>query len=423
MNPLSHLTAVSPTLVADALLSSASWIPYTDPKAAYFEGMAQKINTAVLVSLVRRNGSATLPEIADKVAGLGAATEEWLDMEYDISTQPEPEIREIATDLQKLRASGSDSGGFAGIKNEIARSYTCLMDGQMRDALSPPFDFCFSDLTREGSVPAMVSIMEDLEYATTSGPVIRALYTCALIYKRRAITTRPQFWCLNEIGNIGAWPLAETLATISAGFGIRTAYVVQSTRQLENLKRGAGEVIPNSCGTAIYMGTRSTQQAALINRQLGRVTLSYDDIATQSRARAAKSKAMHDMIFNDADPIASMMNAAHQEQLLDHQQKIARELRTVDEVINEKNDRAYVFMPGVLEKPFYPRIPNYWQRRDLAGKYLGDPFHAKPGTVEIATWLGQRHRKVITEPVPPKYADWPQYRENGLWSYVKGFRP
>lgn len=423
INPLSHLLASSPTLVADALLSSASWIPYTDPKAAYFEGMAQKINAAVCIALVRKNGSVTLPEMADKMAGLGAATVEWLGMEYEISIQPEPEIRKIATDLRKLRDGNSDAGGFAGIKNEIARSYTCLMDGQMREALSPPFDFCFSDLTRVDSPPAMVSIMEDLEYAEVSGPVIRALYTCALIFKQRAPTARPQFWCLNEIGNIGAWPLAETLATISAGYGIRTAYVVQSTRQLENLKKGASEVIPNSCGTAIYMGTRSTQQAALISRQLGRITLSYDDVATQERARAAKSKAMLDMVLHDGDPITAAMTAAHQDQLINHQQKIARELRSIDEVINEKNDRAYVFMPGVLEHPFYARIPNYWQRRDLAGKYLGDPFHSKAGTVEISTLFGQRHRKIITTPVPSQYADWPQYRDSGQWSYVKGYQP
>jgi len=132
---------------------------------------------------------------------------------------------------------------------------------------------------------------------------------------------------------------------------------------------------------------------------------------------------MHDMIFNEADPIAAMTTAAHQERLLDHQQKIARDVRTVDEVINEKNDRAYVFMPGVLERPFLSTVPKYWQRRDLAGRYLGDPFHAKPGTVEIATLWGQRHRKIVTTNAPAHLIDWPQYRETGLWSYVRGYRP
>ncbi|MEO1325020.1 MAG: hypothetical protein AAFV59_18685, partial [Pseudomonadota bacterium] len=138
INPTSHLRADSPSLVADALLSSASWIPMTNPKAAYFEGSAQRILTAATVTLARSNGVVTLPELADKMAGLGSASDEWLSFEYDISTQPEPEIREVAQELREFRASSGDGAGFKGIKGEISRSFTCLMDPQVRDALSPP---------------------------------------------------------------------------------------------------------------------------------------------------------------------------------------------------------------------------------------------------------------------------------------------
>lgn len=105
--------------------------------------------------------------------------------------------------------------------------------------------------------------------------------------------------------------MAEARATISAGFGIRTAYVVQSISQLDNLKKGASQVIPQSCGIHIYLGTRSVEQASLISRQMGKTTLSYDDLAAQERARAARSKAMLEMV-NGGDPLAAMMNAAHQ---------------------------------------------------------------------------------------------------------------
>lgn len=84
-----------------------------------------------------------------------------------------------------------------------------MLDPQLRDALSPPFDFSFDMLTKEGSPPCLVSIMEDLEYAETSGPIVRTLFSTALLHKRRAISARPQFWVLQEIGNIGAWPLAD----------------------------------------------------------------------------------------------------------------------------------------------------------------------------------------------------------------------
>lgn len=425
MNPRSHLRANSPTLVADALLSSASWIPFTDPRAAFFEGMAQKIDAAANVTLARTKGVVTLPDLADKMAGLGAANEEWLAFEFDIAQQPEPEIRQVAQDLRNLRASKSDSGGFEGIKNEIQKSYAGLMDSQVRAALSPPYDFDFEWLTNDDFPPTMVNIMEDIEFAETSGPIIRALFTSALIYKRRAIAARPQFWCLDEISACGAWPLAVKLATISAGYNIRTAYICQSTKQLDGLAPNAGEIVANSCGTAIYMGTRSPGQASLIAKQLGRVTLEYNDAARQETARAAKSKALADMVLNGADPITSMMAAAHQDRLAHHKNKMARDLRSVDEVINEKNDRAFVFLPGVLEKPFYANVPRYWrQRRDLAGLYLCDHFHPKhPGKVQIATRWGPRTRAVISEDAPRAVRDWPQYRNTGQWSYVKGFKP
>ena len=252
--------------------------------------------------------------------------------------------------------------------------------------------------------------MEDIEFAGPSGSIIRSIFTSALIYKRRAISARPQFWCLDEIAACGAWPLAPKLATICAGYNIRTAYVTQSTKQLDALAKDGGEIIANSCGTAIYMGTRSNQQASLISGQLGKITLDFDDTARQEAARAARTRAVADMVLNGADPVTAMMSAAHQDRMAHHKTKMARPLRSVDEVINESNDRAYVFLPGVLERPFFARVPRYWHRRDLTGAYLGDPFHAKPGTVEIATWLGQRQRKVITEKAPRRLRDWPQYR-------------
>lgn len=354
---------------------------------------------------------------------LGDVTEEWLSLEYDIGTQPEADIRSVAAKLKELRASNSDSGGWEGIKGEIQRNFAFALDDQVRDSISPPFDFDFEWLTDNDHPPAMVSIMEDLDFVEISKPVLRSLLTCALITKKRDLSARPQFWCLQEIAALAPFPLAETLATTAAGYNIRAAYVVQSTDQLDYLKKGASSIILNSCGTAIYGGARSAPQATLISRQLGRTTLNYDDFAGQERARAAQSKALADALIGGGDPVAALMQASHHERLSHHQSKMARDLRSVDEVMGEPNDRAFVFMPGVLSKPFYARIPKYWQRRDLAGRYLGDPFHAKPGTVEIATWRGQQHRKVITEPCPAHLRDWPQYRDSGMWSYVKGFKP
>jgi len=423
MNPLSHLRPELLTLAADALQTAQSWIPNTDPRAAYFEGMAQRLFAAAAVTYARVYGEVTLPGLADKLAGLGAATDEWLSFEYEISRQPESQIYEVATLLQELRKGNADSGGFAGIKNEISRSFNCMMDAQLRAAVSPPFDFDAEWLTRSDMPPCLISIMEHLDYAEVSAPIIRALLTNILITKRRAaLTARPQFWLLNEIAHF-KWPLAQELGTISAGYGIRTAYVVQSSRQLDTLKPGASDVIPNSSGVQIYVGTRSVQQASLIARQLGTMSLDYYDPVQAEHARHAKSRAMADLVLGRGDVVSSWLDASHYDRLAREPKKLSRDLRTADEILNTPMGLAYVFMPGILERPALLHIPNYWQRRDLAGLYLGDPMHAKPGTVEIATRWGQRHRRVITEPVPNAYAEWPQYRDHGLWSYVKGYRP
>lgn len=424
VNPVPYIKGNSPTLIPDTKLFTQSWIPFSgSSNAEYFEGSAQRITEAVTVTLAQLKGSVTLPVLADKMAGLGAATEEWLSFEYEMTQSQLPSVREVAEDLKTWRKQGNDGSGFKGIKNEIAKAFSCMSDPQLREALSPPFDFCFSELTQEGGPPFMVNIMEDQEFATTSGPVIKALYTCALIYKRRALGSRPQLWCLDELGNIGAWPLAVGLFTYGAGYGIRPVAIVQSTAQLENLAPRASEIIPNSCGTQIFMGVRSVREAALVSKMIGTQTLEYDDFVLQERARAAHKQAVASVFLEGADPYEAMLGAVHHERLAQHRTKQARDVRTLDEVMNEKQGRAFVFMPGVLEKPLLVQLRRYWHRRDLAGRYLGDPFHSPPGRVEIATWRGQVHRSVITETVPDQYADWPQYRSSGQWSYVQGFRP
>lgn len=424
INPVSYLNAASPSLIPDAKFFAASWIPLTGaPNAEYFEGNAQRITEAVTVTMARLKGSVSLPELADTIGGLGAATERWLAFEFEMTQSPDQAIRDVAGDLATWRKSDGGTGGFHGIKNEIAKAFSCMTDPQLRASLSPPFDFCFSEMTAPGAPPYVTNIMEAQEFMRTSGPVLKSLYTAAMIYKRRALDAREQLWCLDEIGNIGAWPLAIELFAYGPGFGIRPVAVVQSTAQLDNLAPRASEILTNSCGTQIYMGTRALQQASLVSQLIGTATLEYDDFVEQERARQARREAVSSIFLEGADPFSTMMGVAHQQRIATHRAKQARLVRTPDEVINEPQGRAFVFMPGVLEKPFHAVVPRYWHRRDLAGRYLGDPFHSPPGRVEIATFRGQAMRRIITEAAPAKYADWPQYRRSGQWSYVEGFRP
>ncbi|MDQ0314616.1 type IV secretory system conjugative DNA transfer family protein [Amorphus orientalis] len=425
INPTSYLRADSPTLFPDGKLFAANWLPLSgSPNGRFFEANAQRWVEAATVTLARVDGVVTLPRLADLMGQIGQLTDDWLAFEERMAGMPEPSILQVVAELQAMRESSNpNAGGAAGIKGEIAKAFAALSDPQLREAVSAPFDFCFSELSAPGAPSYLVNIMEAQEFAQTSAPVIKALYTGAMIYKRRAQRSRRQLWLLDEVGNIGAWPLTVDLATFGAGYGIRPVFVVQSSAQLGNLAPHADQIIPNSCGTQIYKGVRDYGEAETISQMLGMQTIEHEDFQTNERARLENQQAFMAVLNGEADPVQTGFAMAQREASLRYQTKAPRALLTPDEIMNRPNGTALVFMPGVLERPTEVWVPNYWKRRDLAGRYLGDPYHSPPGKVELRTFFGQRFRSVITKPVPDRLADWPQYRACGEWSYVKGHRP
>lgn len=427
INPVSYIRGDSPTLFPDCKMFASNWLPMSGSKNGdYFEATGQRWIEATNVALARIDGSLTLPRLADAMTQFGSLSDEWLAIEEQMASMAEPSIQLVVSEIQQMRENGSsDSGGYTGVKGEIAKSFACLSDPQLRAAVSAPFDFCFSELSETNAAPHLVNIMEAQEFGHTSAPVIKSLYTCALIYKRRAVgTSRPQVWLLDECGNLKAWPLAVGLATYGAGYGIRPIYITQSMAQLNNLAPGALSIIPNSCGTQIYMGVRDFEnEGQRVSRMIGTKTIEHEDFLTNENARLANEQAMMQVLFEGADPFQAGMQMAQNEAKIAHKTKAPRAVLTPDEVMNLPYGKAIVFMPGVLERPAMTTLRNYWQRRDLAGRYLPDPFHPTPkGDVQVQTFFGRRYRDVIRESVPSKLAHLPQYQD-GAWSYVQGYRP
>lgn len=423
INPVSYLHDRSPTLGSDMKLFVQNWIPKTS-KEAFFREKAHGITEACGLSYVEQFGALDLPGFADVMALVGTDTEFWMAFERQMEESRFASVRSKAEDVRVVRESGNFSAdGFAGAKSEIINSFACLTDEDLRASVSPPFDFDPVELVEPNGPRFQVNLMEAMEFAPTSAPVVRAIYTSIMIYKRRHLGTRDQVWLLDEIGNIGSWPLAVELATYGPGFGMRPIYVVQSTAQLDNLAPGAGKSIPNSCGTHIYRGIRDDGEARRVSSMLGDMTLEVEDFALNERARIEQARATDAMLFDGADPFDTGRALALQDAMSAHKSKMRRALMTPDELRNMPSRMAIVFMPGVVPAPMKLAVPNYWTRRDLRGRYLGDPFHDAPGTVSIASWFGRpRKARIITEPVPDQLAHLPQYQD-GQWSTVEGFKP
>lgn len=425
LNPVSYMRGDSPTLIPDCKLFAQNMLPFSgSTNGQIFEATGQRWIEAIAVVLARINGAATLPIMADLSGQVGQLSDYWLGFEGHMASMADPFIQTVVEELKAARESNNpNTGGASGAKVEIAKAFSSLSDPQLREAVSPPYDFDFADMNKPDAPPHFVSVMEAQDYAQTSAPVIRSIYTCNVIYKRRAVgTSRRQLWVLDEIGSIGSWPMAVDLATYGAGDGIRPVFITQSYAQLSRLAPQAEKIIPNSCGTQIYKGIRDSYEARRISAMLGTQTIEVEDFHTNERARLENEQAVLQVLSGQIDPVQAGFEMAQRDSMLNHQTKAPRPVMTPDEITNMKNGQALVFMPGVLERPALVHVPNYWQCRQLTGRFMRDPYISPRGKVEVSTRLGQRFKPIITEPVPSALADWPQYR-SGYWSYVKGYRP
>ena len=129
-------------------------------------------------------------------------------------------------------------------------------------------------------------------------------------------------------------------------------------------------------------------------------------------------------VMNGAHPAEEGVKLAHFSQAAEHRTKQRRLLRSPDEILNTPGDKAYVFMDGVLLSIYGDR-KSYWEQRFLAGTFHPNSYHPPQnpkhiGHVQVKTLFGYRWRKIITAPVPARFAGYPQYA-SGTWSYVEGY--
>ena len=84
--------------------------------------------------------------------------------------------------------------------------------------------------------------------------------------------------------------------------------------------------------------------------------------------------------------------------------------------------RAIIFISGLNLRPIYAEKFAYYERIEMAGKFLPNPYHPPQHSVRVMTQYGWHTCRVRNLPVPPEVAHLPQYK-SGWWSFVDGYRP
>ncbi len=246
-------------------------------------------------------------------------------------------------------------------------------------------------------------------------PVLKSFFVNARTYKARAPAAPRQTWILDEIGNLGSFPLAVKLYTRDAGVGIRPWGFWQSTAQLSALGPGAEKIIPASSGLQNWFGIRDDDTAIALSRRMGYETLRYVDEQRLEAARHAKRKAVQS-IFTGQDPFKAALEAQHQARMGDLPALKQRALMTQDEVLGLPPGKQIIYADGLAHPILADRIP-YYELPFMAGRYHPNPYFPPEDRVRIMASRGPQWRPVITEPVPRAFAHYPQYQD-GTWSRI-----
>ena len=413
INPVDYIDINSPSLVSDVKAFAENRIPNTSPNSAYFEGRARQFCEAFALTLAELNGILTLPDLYEVVNYLPGGGDQWLNFAYAMSTSRFQVARAVEEEIATSRENSGN--GFQGIVGELMKSFASLSDPRLRESMSPPYDFSYSQLTSTSQL-YNVYHMPPAEFVAGWAPEIRSHYVAGMIYKSRAPHAPQQTWIIDEVAQLNRFPLAVKMFTYGAGIGCRPVLVFQSTKQMNALGDNAENIMKSSAACQIYFGVRDLETATTLSRMCGAQTLDYYDEHTQLRLEQSKQQAVHSLLMG-GDPIAAGFQLKQAQKAMETPQKQQRLLRTPDEILNMPEDAQITFIDG-LDKPILSKRKRYFEQRNMAGKYHPNPYHPPTDKVRVKTRFGHEWRRVIETAVPPEFADYPQY-QNRNYSYVE----
>ncbi|MCR9089225.1 MAG: type IV secretory system conjugative DNA transfer family protein [Rhodobacteraceae bacterium] len=418
LNPLSYLIWSSPSLFSDMKVTAEGLLMSSgSSNAVYFEHNARRYLEAIGIILTKLNKRLTFPDLYNATLALVRGDQTWLDLAYEMHCSGIPFVASVEEEIAAAREDSS--GGFKGIVGEIQKAFSCLSDPVLLDSVSPPFDFDLADFCRETPL-IQFYIQCPAELIAPWAPVIKSIFTGAMIHKSRKPSAPGQTWMLDECGQLGiegGFDLVPRMFTYGAGIGIRPVAVFQHEAQMNALGKDARNIIKSSAGLQISFGIRDLESAQVTSKTIGRETLHYDRPVSQRQAHL-RARQILGSVLGGADPFRVARELEEQAYETNFREQLGRDVRTPDELLNAPANRMLIRGDGLTGPAWVERLAYYtvpW----MAGLFHPNPSYPPYDRVEVQTRFGPRLYRVVVEPVPEIYAHLPQYR-HGLWSRLEG---
>jgi type IV secretion system protein VirD4 len=418
VNPLDILKADSPTFHSDSQLIAQNFIPVSgSAEGKHFEEGAQRWIDAFMKFDVLTNGKTSLPRLYHLVMQIEGDTDGFLETADRMQACGHIDIAQVAGEIvnKKLEAPKE----FTGFMSTIYNAFKFMKEPALRSMLDENADFSLNVLA--GVDPSKIYIMIPAEFLGLFSPVVRLIFAVSMFYKQRAPDAPPVLHVFDEAAQLGRFPELLKFYTYARGGGNRAWSFWQDTGQMVGIYgREALTTFLSSSQVRQFVGVRDLETANLISLMLGSQTLAYDNRLQQRGDEQNKRRAVQN-IMAGADPFQAVHDAYHHEENTQHQEKQARPLLTVSEALNLPDDRQVIFVSGKNTKPILAYKYYYYTRREMAGKYLANPYHPPVNKVVLQGKYWARKVKVKTAKVPRRYRDYPQFK-NGTYKYVSGFK-
>ncbi|MCJ2187899.1 type IV secretory system conjugative DNA transfer family protein [Novosphingobium beihaiensis] len=412
INPVCYIRIDNPSLISDVKLFCQNILPLSgSPQAEFFELRAQAFMEAIILTIVRLDGVLTFPRLYQIINLIPGNSDEWLSFAWEMHEGSQLE-RAIEEEIAASRQS--DNRTVQNIISELLKALAPLTDNRLMESVSPPYTMSMADLC--GSQPYHVYIMAPAEFVESWAPIIKALFVCAFIYKRRAGGhCTPQLWLLDECALLKGFPIVLIVFSLGATYEIRAFAVFQTHSQAKAIAKDADSILPASAGLSWQFGIRDTASAERLSQRLGMQSLYFDDTLRQHEADMARKKAVRDII-SGGDPIEAGMRAEHYRRASQHRSCQQRLLQTPAEILGMPRNRMWISADGLEHSIYAERWP-YYEQRWMAGNFHPSRFFPPLDKVRVKTLLGHAWKRVIREPVPQEFADMPQYAD-GFWTRI-----
>ncbi len=260
------------------------------------------------------------------------------------------------------------------------------------------------------------------EYVGIWSPLLRCFFTSAMLYKSRKPDAPRITMLIDEAGQLGNFEALLHAFTFGRGAGVRAWAFFQDLAQIKrNYGADALQSFLGSAQLRQFFGVRDYETAELISKMLGMETLEYVDPLQRERAKHGKWQALTSFLMG-SDPLQAARELKRYTAESEHRAKQTRRLMSPDEILAMPENRQIIFISGLNLRPIYAEKYAYYDRIEMAGKFLPNPYHPPQYSVRVMTEYGWHTCRVINFPVPPELAHYPQYK-SGWWAYVDGYRP